>query len=282
MQSIQKLKEELGSNLQLSGLVDVLKGIAMAKYRMLERTKEQYTQFLNTFENFFQMIDIHSGDHPFIQGGGRLGLVIVTSDEGFMGGLNTRVINEALKSYAAGSTDIIIIGEWGARYLQGLNFQFHKFPGVTKEKHIEDAEKIKQFVFEKAMSRQFSRLMIAYPKPISFTVQTPKVISILPCREIVAHKPKAAVSQTDIIQEGKTSAIIEYLMDVWIRQKLLEIFEDSNLSEFAARSVHLDQSHHLLSEKTKAIRLKYFRSRHEVIDKGIRESFSSRVTRRKK
>ena len=65
-------------------------------------------------------------------------------------------------------------------------------------------------------------------------------------------------------------------------EKLLEVFEDSNLSEYSARAVHLDQSHHLLVQKSKGIRLQYLRSHHELVDKGIREAFSSRVSRRKK
>jgi F-type H+-transporting ATPase subunit gamma len=281
MQSIQKLKEDLESNVELTGLIDVLKAIAMAKFRALEREKERFTKFLNTFENFFGMINMESSRHPFIKGGGRLAIVIVTSDEGFMGGLNTRVINSALNYPEAKQAELIVIGEWGARYLQGLGFKMQKFPGITREKRYEDALKIRDYLFKECKSGKFGRLILVYPKPISFTVQTPDIVTILPCRDMY-NTPKTKPAQDEIIQEGTTDQIIEYLMEAWMLQKLIEIFEDSNLSEFSARAVHLEQSHHLLTQKSKEIRLQYFRSHHELVDKGIREAYSSRVTRRKK
>ncbi len=282
MQSIQKLKEDLVSNNQLSELVDVLKGIAMAKFRMLEKSKERFATFLNTFENFFQMVDVSSAQHPFIRGGGRLGIIMVTSDEGFMGGLNTRVINEALNIPESNNAELVVIGEWGARYLQGLGHKFAKFPGVTKEKAREHAVMLKDYIFKEAMAGHISRLMLVYPKPISFTVQTPQKITILPCREIFQKKQGFVAPDEEIIQEGPTDKILEYLLETWLIEKLHEVYEDSNLSEYSARAVHLEQSHHLLLQRSKSIRLQYFRSHHEHVDKGIREAFSSRVSRRKK
>jgi ATP synthase F1 gamma subunit len=281
MQSVQKLREELNNNNELTGLIDVLKGIAMAKFRILEKSKERFATFLNTFENFFQMIDVNAGQHPFVKGGGRLAIIMITSDEGFMGGLNTRVINEALNLPESSNAQLIVLGEWGARYLQGLGHNFVKFPGVTKEKNHESAVTLKDYIFKETMSGKFSRLTLVYPKPISFTVQTPQVISILPCREIFKKKQNF-VSDEEIIQEGPTDKIIEYLLETWLIEKLHEVFEDSNLSEYSARAVHLEQSHFLLTQRSKGIRLQYFRSHHEQVDKGIREAFSSRVTRKKK
>ena len=53
-----------------------------------------------------------------------------------------RYINEAIKFYEPTQTELIVIGEWGARYMQGVGYQFEKFPGITKEKRQEDALKI--------------------------------------------------------------------------------------------------------------------------------------------
>ena len=72
-------------------------------------------------------------------------------------------------------------------------------------------------------------------------------------------------------------ALAEYLIYLLFGQKLFEILQFSRLAEFAARTVHLEES----SEKIKTIddklQLKYFRARHEVIDQQMRELFSARA-----
>ena len=79
------------------------------------------------------MIDFSSVEHPFAKGEGRLGIIMITSDEGVRGGLNTRVINTALSYPGAADAQLILIGERGAGYLKDIGRDFTKFPGVTTE-----------------------------------------------------------------------------------------------------------------------------------------------------
>jgi F0F1-type ATP synthase gamma subunit len=80
--------------------------------------------------------------------------------------------------------------------------------------------------------------------------------------------------------ESPINGIIEYLVGTWITERLFEILEDSKLSEFSARAVHLEESHQVLEKRDREIKLQYFRSQHNLIDKGIRETFSSQILRK--
>ena len=57
---------------------------------------------------------------------------------------------------------------------------------------------------------------------------------------------------------------------------LVDIFGMSRLAELAARSVHLEGSSQELQRRGKTLQLRYFRERHEVIDRSMRELFASR------
>jgi hypothetical protein len=74
--------------------------------------------------------------------------------------------------------------------------------------------------------------------------------------------------------------LIEYLVETWITQKLFEVFEDSKLSEFSARAVHLEESHQVLQQRDRILKFQFFKSQHNLIDKGIRETFSSQILRK--
>ncbi|MBI3602047.1 MAG: F0F1 ATP synthase subunit gamma [Candidatus Omnitrophica bacterium] len=282
MQTVQKLKKEFELNTELAGLLDTLKGIASAQFRMLEKKKERFKHFLFAFEKFFPMIDFNAVQHPFARDKGPLGIMIVTSDEGFMGGLNTRVINTALSYPGADDALLIVIGARGASYLKGLGHDFLEFPGIASDRRYEEAVKFKNFIIKKGLAGTFARLILVYPKPLSFTVQKPQVLSILPCSELFQKKENLTKEEKDIITEGSPEGIIEYLLDAWITEKLFEVFEDSHLSEFSARTVHLEESHQILLRRSRVIRGQYLRSYHELVDKGMREAFASRIIHRKK
>ena len=282
METVQKIKEELKVNTELTNLLDVLKEMASSEFRILEKKKRRFAVFLEAFEGFFQMIDFNFVDHPFAQNKtGRLGIIMVTSDEGFMGGLNMRVMNMALTYPGAEAAELITIGERGAAYLRGLGRNFIQFPGIAKEERYEAALQIKDFIMKEGLAGKFSRLVLIYPKPVTFTVQQVEVLTILPCSEFLKKHEKSLERGEEVIIESPVNRIIEYLLETWITEKLFEVFEDSKLSEFSARTVHLDESHQVLLQRGRSIEFRYFRSHHELIDKGTRETFSAQLIRKK-
>jgi F0F1-type ATP synthase gamma subunit len=108
-------------------------------------------------------------------------------------------------------------------------------------------------------------------------VQQVEVVNFLPfLPNFLAAKQKESVIQNVII-ESRISDIVEYLIYLWMGQKLYDIFGLSRLSEFAARYVHLEDSLRRLKEMDSKLKLQYFRVRHEIIDQSMRELFSARL-----
>ena len=282
MQTVEKLKKELDLYAELTDLSEVLKGIAAAEFHELQRKKVRFVKFTDAFESFFLTIDFSGVEHPFQQDKtGKLAVIMITSNEGFMGGLNARVINTALAEPGAKTAELIIVGERGAGYLRGLGHTFTDFPGITSEERYEAALRLKDFIMDEGLAGRFGRLILVYPKPVTFSVQTIEILRILPCSELFKRREKTIEKKGDIIIESPLSSIIEHLVGAWITEKLLEVFEDSKLAEFSARTCHLEERHQELERKVKVIRTQYFRSHHELIDKGIRELFAARGRRRK-
>jgi hypothetical protein len=81
--------------------------------------------------------------------------------------------------------------------------------------------------------------------------------------------------------ESSFEDMVEYLAGVWVASKLYEVFEDSKLAEYAARAMHLEDSAQKLGQEHKKLKHQCFRAAHELVDKSMRESFSSRKKKRK-
>ncbi|OGX21857.1 MAG: hypothetical protein A3K54_01300 [Omnitrophica WOR_2 bacterium RBG_13_44_8] len=59
--------------------------------------------------------------------------------------------------------------------------------------------------------------------------------------------------------------------------KFHEIFGLSRLAELSARFVHLEDSEGKIDQLNKQLRLQYYRQRHEMIDRSMRELFAARL-----
>lgn len=303
MQSLQKLQTELRLNTEMVELINTLKGVAVVEFQRLEKRKERFERFFSSIDGFFRFIDFSKVKHPFVNEKGRTGIVMVTSDEGFMGGLNTKVIHEALNYCASEDSDFIILGKRGANYLRGMGYDFEEFPGIGVDDRYAPANKLKEHLIKRSLSERLSRIVLFYPKPISFFVQKIERVHILPCQnlfkgyeqekgledisKVVESRIQQWISRIpgmdeDIIVESSLEDMIEYLVEVWLTQKLFEVFEDSKLAELSARAVHLEESQQHLGEQAKELKHQYFRSHHELIDKDLRDMFSAQAVRRKK
>jgi len=282
MATLTEIKEELQFNVELIDLLDVMKNIAVFQFRALKGKKERFARFLMLLKDFYRRVDLSLAPslltNPKAE---KLAIVAVTSDEGFMGGLNLQVIEAAFKQPGAEDAEFIVVGERGAMYLRELDRKFTLFTGNTDaEERYKLALRLKDFIIMGIKSERFGKVIISYPNPVSFMVQRVDIVKILPVSSILDEREKVEYAEP-IIMESSLEAVIEYLVEQSILQKLLGILEDGKLSEFAARAIHLEKGGQDLSENEKKIRFKYFRAYHMLIDKNIRELFSAQVMRGK-
>jgi F0F1-type ATP synthase gamma subunit len=137
------------------------------------------------------------------------------------------------------------------------------------------------------------KVTVVYPRPVSFSAQTIEAIGILPCGELFDMRAESEVSlrmkgkgliaeASRVVVESSFSDMVEYLAGVWVTTKLCEVFEDSKLAEFSARAMHLEGSHDKVQREFKKVRHQAFKASHELIDKGMRESFSATKNKRRK
>ena len=288
MSSLSEAKKALQFNREFTGLVDILKGIAASQFQSLMRKKQRFEKFTASFDGFFKLIDfartIEKLDSPFVRTRSEVtGVVMVTSDEGFMGDLNTKVIEAALREAGSGEKELFVMGSHGFDALKERGLEATVFPAVEYEKRYEQALLVKERLVSDVALRKVGRLIVTYPHPVSFAVQRPVVVQLLPFKGL-ASPPQRPASRDwmkqGVILESSPERIIEYLVGMWITYRLYDFFEDSKLAEYGAKTMHLEQSNDRLIEQGKGLRHRYFRCRRELIDKGTRETFASILLRR--
>lgn len=278
MKTLPTIKKDLEFNSSLSALIEVLKNIAVSQFQSLEQKLRSYEKFFLMIDSFFEFIDIPKINHPFLIPKNNSQMVVaITSDSGLLGGLNMQIVATAIRELEKIPGKLVVIGERGKIYARESGIPFVAFKGIEDEARYAQAMQLRNYLVNKVFENSIGYLKIVYPHPVSFTLQRVETVSVLPYVHTYLGQTKPNPIPSDIIIESNMADIVEYLVYLWLGEKLYEIFGLSRLAEFAARYVHLEESLQKLKEMDKKLRLQYFRVRHELIDRNMRELFSARL-----
>jgi ATP synthase F1 gamma subunit len=279
MQTIPQIKKDIEFNKGLHALIEVLKMIAVSQFRSLEQRLKTFEKLVDTLESFFEVIDTRLVQHPFLNPKQNSCLVIaVTSDVGLLGGLNIKVLNTALAELQrAGKGELAVIGERGQLYTREKGIPFTGFSGINEAERFSQALQLRDWSVNKILSEGLGSLSIVYPRALSITMQRIETVSLLPYAVLEKYRKQPQDLEKDtLIEESLMADTVEYLISLWLAQRFYEIFGLSRLAEFAARFIHLEESSQRLKDMEANLRRKYFRLRHEIIDRSMRELFTAR------
>lgn len=274
---ITALKQDIQFNGRLAGLLGVLKSIAAQQYQALEEKLKANPKLFEALQAIAGTFNLERFSHPFTSGTGPVGVIAVTTDTGLLGGLNQQVVVAALREYRQEPGELIIVGKRGTSYAREYRTPCHEFPGIQEENRRKLAEQVRDYALNQVLQGKLGRLSIVYPRSISFTVQRIETLAVLPCQGWLHGQEQPRIRGGPVLMESSVERVLEYLVWVWLSEKLYEVFGSSRLAEFGARSAHLEGSTQELHRRRGRLMRRYFRERREIIDRGMRELFAARA-----
>lgn len=272
MKLLSAIKKDMDFNSNLYNLIEVLKEIAIAQYRVLEKKIKGFEGVFGGLSEVYNLLQLGNGSHPFFNGAGAQAAVIaITSDAGLLGGLNMGVMSQAIKEAQKNRAKLIIIGEKGQMYARESDLPFTVFKGVRDETRMQQAMELRDYVLREKMEGRLGELKIIYPFSLSIVSQQVKVFQLFPL------KTGSSGGVDDVIMESTIDDLLAYWMHLYLGQKFYQVFGWSRLAELSARFTHLENSKGKVEQLNKDLRLQYFRQRHELIDRNMRELFAARL-----
>lgn len=276
MPTLVNLKLDLDFNRNLGDIIDALKTAALVQFRMFQSKEAPNDAFRKELDAGFNMLAPLMKNHPYFyeRKGLATGIVVITSDEGFLGELNTLLLNAALELRTSAEDEIVVLGERGAKYLEEMGIKFIPFAGVTEEISQKAIGNLCAFILD-GYRKRLRRILIVYPEFISLTTQKVMTLQALPY-ELSSTKRRGFLDK-EVEIEPNPKRVLESLINLWMGYKLFEIFWSSKQSEYAARIMHLEGSTQELGHINQKLAFNYFRQVHAVSDKTIREVSASRI-----
>jgi len=319
------LKKDMEFMRDMEEITDIFKMTALFKFRLFQKKGKISDIFMNELSDAWSLLSVGTEDEEGIsifqnrkkaeknkksetpaqaspkkkKTDAPVIIVLVTTDYGFLGGLNVRVADEGIKRFTSQDDKMVVIGRLGADYLDEKRVQHDFFHGIDDDVSPDKVKKLSGYLLKK-YSEPFQRVLLVYPEFISLAVQRVKVIELLPftppdmsqekkenskeespaATPKVEH-PKAQEPRGDVLIAQKKESVEKAFAELWLEYKLLDAFLSSKQSEYAARIMHLEGSWQEILHLKEKIMLSYFRERHSMQDQTIREISASKVLLKK-
>jgi F-type H+-transporting ATPase subunit gamma len=215
--------------------------------------------------------------HPFLvdrDSVKRVGIIVVTTDKGLCGALNTNLLRMVLSEYKSWQAqgeeiDVCALGARGLGFMQRLGanivsqaVQLGDYP------HMDRLIGALKVMLDGYIGDRFDRLIIAYNRFINTMKQEPVVEQLLP---LSGERLGAPETVWDYIYEPEARAVLDQVMTRYIEALIYQAVAENMASEQSARMVAMkaasDNADTLIDELT----LIYNKNRQAGITKEISE-----------
>jgi len=287
MMPLSQLRANLQFAEEVLEMMEVLKAATARQFRILQGRRKGFEPFRNRLDEFMGVLGVGRFRHPFLLLRGQLpkAILVLSSDEGFLGGLNAAVVTLAFEQ-ANVTDELIVMGERGARHLPEMyRGAFTVLPAVGDDITYDRAQAVRDLLIDKYLAGRIGKVLVVHARFLSLTVQEPFVTKLLPCPELFRppeqkkrfEPGKALKVEREVVIEPGPAQAVDFLVRATLTQQLYDIFIDSKLAEYAARIVHLEGSYQEIMEMNRQVLFSFFKHLHQKSDKDIREIFASRL-----
>jgi F-type H+-transporting ATPase subunit gamma len=215
--------------------------------------------------------------HPFIverDTVNRIGLIVVTTDKGLCGGLNTNVLRLALGAMkaweAAGEgLEVSAIGNKGLGFMQRLGADVvSQVTGLGDRPQMEKLIGAVKIMLDGYSEDRFDRLMIFYTRFINTMKQEPVMEQLLPLSGERLGTPEGS---WDYIYEPDAKAVLDQVLTRYIEGLIYQAVAENLASEQSARMVAMKAASDNAASVIDELTLVYNKTRQASITKELSE-----------
>lgn len=203
-----------------------------------------------------------------------IGLIVVSSDKGLCGGLNTNMLRLSVNQMKNWETEgkaitVSAIGNKGFSFMNrvGANVKSH-ITGLGDVPHLETLIGTIKVMLDAYESGEIDQLYISYTKFINTMKQEPVMEQLLP---LSGEKLGSPTGQWDYIYEPEAKPVIDQLMMRYVESLIYNAVAENMASEQSSRMVAMKSASDNAKEVIGDLKLIYNKARQAAITKEISE-----------
>jgi F-type H+-transporting ATPase subunit gamma len=201
-------------------------------------------------------------------------VIIVTTDRGLCGNMNTRVVKKLLEDFGNDKFDVVVLGKKGRDLLRSIKVNIiAEFYGVTDSLDFKDEYPILKLIESEYKTQKYKTISIIYPHFISTLVQEATTIQLLP-----VQTKSTTASDTPTIYEPDKKEVLNRLIPRLLETILWQTLLETIASEHSARMINMKNANENAEDLIDDLTLSFNQSRQASITSELAEISAGKMT----
>jgi F-type H+-transporting ATPase subunit gamma len=275
MASQRDIRRRIQSSKNIKQITRAMQFVAASKLKRAQEAtlaSRPYAEKLD--EVLADLASVLSGeDHPLLvrrESGKRL-IVLITTDRGLAGALNTNTIRFAAQQITetGGDLTVVTVGRKGRDAMRRARVPLEAhFEGFGDKPAFADVLPLARLITDDYLAGTYARVDIVYSQFVSTLTQRASMFELLP---VVPAEDTEGIPGNQFIFEPSASAVLEQLVPRYIATRIFQAVLESKASEESSRMVAMKNATENADELIEDLTLSYNKVRQSNITREMIE-----------
>ncbi len=287
MATSRDIRRRIKSVRSTAQITKAMQMVAASKMRRAQQAALSGRPYASLMNKVLGEVVAGAGDftHPLMEQREvrRKAVILVSSDKGLCGALNSNLLREAAKLDRE-ATVFVTAGRKAAQFVArtkrqlAADFTYHDTPKYA------EARAISRFAREMFLKGEVDQVDVLFTNFISTLTQRPQTVTFLPIRQItgvsagfqgedIEHQLQA--QGTEFLFEPSAESVLGELLPHYLNFRIFQLLLESKASEHSARMVAMKSATDNANQLIKDLTLEYNKMRQASITKELLEITSA-------
>ncbi len=283
MASTRTLRRRIRSVKNTAQITKAMQMVAATKMRKAQNQALNGRPYLQNLQFSLAKLlpEIESQAHPLLSPNGSqvTGVVLLSTDKGLVGALNTNIIRAVISSNFSRETVFYTIGKKGRNFIvrtgKDLKADFEN-PSVVA---FRQAKQMAKLLIDSYLSKEVGEVFLIYPQFISTLRQEAIKVKLLPVKfeELVATlgQEKMEEPTSQFLIEPNVAELLDELLVHHIETRIYQALLEAKASEHSAQMIAMKNATDNALELVTDLQLTYNQTRQDNITRELLEITSA-------
>ena len=275
MPSQREIRRRIGSVGNIKQITRAMQFVAASKLKRAQDATLQSRPYSDALDEVLAGLAAVLGgeEHPLLahREGGRRAIVLITSDRGLAGSLNTNVIRFASREVAQhqGDLTLVTVGRKGTGAMRRARMPIEaSFEGFGDRPRFADVTPLARLLTDDFLGNVFDSIDLIYSRFISTLSQRPELHRLLPVQPL---EDVSAIPGHQFTFEPNPGEVLRQLMPRYVATRLYQAVLESTASEQSTRMVAMKNATENAEELIEDLTLSYNKVRQANITREMIE-----------
>ena len=231
--------------------------------------------------------------HPFFApgSGGKTLVLLVTSDKGLCGALNTNLLRKLSQTDLGSDIEYVTIGRKGAASLGRLKKNLlADFPVKDPAKFVE-VRSVGKFLQDKYLTGEYARVVVAFNNFVNTVTTIPSIEQLLPINPVTLGGKRSyeGMGSSDVITDASSGPTVDYtfepgagsvfrtILPQYVNNTIYQMVLEARASEHSSRMVAMKNATDNAKQMLKDLSLEYNKLRQAAITNELLEITTAKM-----